>query len=327
MFNVFVANGNQELPDDDIFYVVAGNGIFIRKKLGILDALVPASSIPHLDYVAPYATLDIPKIPRNDFAQIVSFFREVYDEHRSEAVSLLHFNEKKQDYKIQIPFQEVSGGSVDYEKTLPWQEQGYILMCTIHSHAGFGAFHSGTDNEDEKHFDGLHITVGDLSKDLHTISTSIVVNGKRFIVETEEYVEGTERVEYSNYFGQHMFRPTFKIVNGVKIYDKDIKKQVGFYVDNVPFDRAWMDFVEKKTPLPLLNRRIKLYLFSNSVHIFIVFISVSLIDSILTFITCSFSIAHMNRFDVNRKNNNIHITANITIIFCMLSSCFFLDSL
>jgi len=247
MFNVFVADGKQELPDDDVFYVVAGNGIYIRKKLGILDALVPATGIPHLNYVVPYASLDLPKIPRDDFAQIVSFFREVYDEHKSESVSLLHFNEEKQNYKTQIPFQEVSGGAVDYEKTLPWQNQGYILMCSIHSHAGFGAFHSTIDDSDEKHFDGLHITVGDLGKDLHTISSSIVVNGKRFVVDTEDYVEGVESVEYS-YYSRGMFRPIHKMMEGVKVYEKDIKKQKGYYVAEVPFDRVWMDFVEKKYP-------------------------------------------------------------------------------
>jgi hypothetical protein len=247
MFNVFVADGNQEVPDDDVFYVVAGNGIFIRKKLGILDALVPATKIPHLNHVVSYATLDLPRIPKNDFAEIVSFFREVYEEHKAEAVALLHFNEDKKHYKIQIPFQEVTGGSVDYERTLPWQEQGYILMCTIHSHAGFGAFHSTTDHTDEKHFDGLHITVGDLSKDLHTISTSVVVNGKRFITDTHEYVEGVEDIEYTNYT-QHMFRPTFKMVKGVKVYEKEVKKQKGFHVESVPFERTWMDFVERKSP-------------------------------------------------------------------------------
>jgi hypothetical protein len=120
-------------------------------------------------------------------------------------------------------------------------------MCTIHSHAGFGAFHSSTDHTDEKHFDGLHITVGDLSKDLHTISTSVVVNGKRFLVDTHEYVEGVESVEYTNYTRQ-MFLPTFKMVEGVKVYDKEVKKQSGFYVESAPFERTWMDFVERKTP-------------------------------------------------------------------------------
>jgi len=248
MFNVFVADGTQELPDDDIFYVVAGNGIYIRKKLGILDALVPASGIPHLNHVKSYATLDIPKVPGEDFKRIVSFFRKVYDEHKSEAIALLHYNEKKRDFKIQVPFQEVSGGSVDYKRESPWQAQGYILMCTIHSHAGFGAFHSGIDDSDEKHFDGLHITVGDLSKGLLTISTSIVVNGMRFIVDTNDYVEGAESVDYCNYH-QHIFRPSFEIKNGVRVYEKDSKSQKGFYVAEVPFEPTWMEFVEKRTPV------------------------------------------------------------------------------
>lgn len=245
MFNVFVADGTQEVPDDNVFYVVAGNGIYIRKKLGILDALVPAKSIPHLNHVKAYATLDIPKISEDDFTKIVSFFRKVYDVHSSEAIALLHYNEKRRDFKIQIPFQEVTGGTVDYKRESPWQAQGYILMCTIHSHAGFGAFHSGIDHSDEEFFDGLHITVGDLSKKLLTISTSIVVNGMRFIVETDDYVEGADKVEYCNYH-QHIFRPSFQLKGGEKVYEKDSKFQRGFYVAEVPFEPTWMEFVQKK---------------------------------------------------------------------------------
>jgi hypothetical protein len=248
MFNVFVADGTQEPPSDDVFYVVAGNGIFIRKKLGILDALVPAKAIPHLNHVKPYAVLDIPKIPADDFAKIVSFFRKVYDEYKSEAIGLLHYSEKKRDFKVQIPFQEVTGGSVDYKRTSPWQSQGYILMCTIHSHAGFGAFHSGIDDSDEKYFDGLHITVGDLSKELHTISTSVVVNGMRFIVDTHDYVDGVESVDYCNYH-RNIFRPSFQMKDGIKVYEKFSKSQIGFFVANIPFEPTWMEFVEKKTPI------------------------------------------------------------------------------
>ena len=243
MFKVFVNDGTQEIPSDDIFYVVAGNGLFLRKKLGILEALVPVKNIPHLDHVKTYAFLDIPKIPKDDFSRVVSFFRKVYEEHRSEAIALLYFNDNTKKYRIQIPFQEVSGASVDYEKTSPFK--GFNLICTIHSHAGFGAFHSGVDDADEKYFDGLHITVGDLSKELLTISSSIVVNGKRFMVLHSDYIEGVELVEYSNYF-PNMFRPSFEEKDGERIYKTYVKSQKGFFVADVPFEPMWMEFVTKK---------------------------------------------------------------------------------
>jgi len=59
----------------------------------------------------------------------------------------------------------VRGLRVSYDlSTLPPAPEGFELFGTIHSHAGISAFHSGTDDRDEIHFDGLHITVGNLDK-------------------------------------------------------------------------------------------------------------------------------------------------------------------
>jgi len=187
MFKVIVNDDNIELPDDDIFYVVGKNGQFIRKNMGLIDALVPVKSISILNNVKPYVRMKIPKIPSKVFTRVVSFFKNVYRLHHSEAVVMLYLETDSKKYYIHVPPQKVSGASVEYERNVSFP--GKTLVGTIHSHSNFGAFHSGTDKDDEKGFDGIHITVGNLGEDMyHSVACSLVSNGFRVKVEPEDYV-------------------------------------------------------------------------------------------------------------------------------------------
>jgi len=241
MFRIYV-NEDGEIPKDDICYIVAANGTFIKKKLDLVEALVPTSTLPGLMPVQPYIKLNIPKVPGNMFAKIVYFFREVYKLHKAEAVVLLHL-ERSGKYRVQIPFQKVTGGSVDYERIGSFK--GCNLIGTIHSHPSFSAFHSGTDQNDEKHFDGLHITVGHITEDLFTISSSAVVNGHRILHDPTTYIDGLYENTYCNYF-PNMFRPNFSFLEGQKVFTKDVKEHKAYSVVKVPSDPAWLNFVEKK---------------------------------------------------------------------------------
>ena len=77
MFNVHINDGTNELPKDDIFYIVAKEGIFLRKKLGIMDSIAPVDKISTLQSVAASAKMNIKKMPATTFAKIVDFFRKV----------------------------------------------------------------------------------------------------------------------------------------------------------------------------------------------------------------------------------------------------------
>lgn len=127
----------------------------------------------------------------------MKYFKTIYNEHGTEAAVLLLFNKAKKEWRLLPVFQTgASGGSVRYlhpttnldslkegpEKDLlrrvlkdqetaalqnrvvdeynELQQQGFAVFGTIHSHCDFGAFHSGTDDEDEADFEGLHITIG-----------------------------------------------------------------------------------------------------------------------------------------------------------------------
>jgi PRTRC genetic system protein A len=188
MFKVIVADGKQELPDDDIYYIVAKEGIFIKKKLGIMDSVSPVKNISILESVKATAKMNIEKIPSLAVAKIANFFRHVYKEHKSEAIVLLFYNEESKKYKLVPPSQKVSPASIEYNRSVIID--GFTMIGDIHSHSSMSAFHSGTDQGDEESFDGLHITFGNLGDEMISISASIVSNGNRVMVEPEQYMKG-----------------------------------------------------------------------------------------------------------------------------------------
>jgi hypothetical protein len=136
--------------------------------------------------------------PVEEFKYIMAYFREIYKVHKTEAGVLLLLHPEKKLWKVFIPIQvDCSGASVNYlipldnlnglkdsvkklyeavaedkQLNVLMQErieaynqlldEGWCLYGTIHSHCDFSAFHSGVDDNDETHFEGLHITIGDV---------------------------------------------------------------------------------------------------------------------------------------------------------------------
>ena len=217
MFPVFVNDGTQEMPDDDILYIVCKEGTYLKKKLGIMESITPVKNISILETVEMMATMHIKPIPGTKFAPVIDFFRKVYDEHRGEAIVLLFYNEEKKTYKIVAPSQEVSSAGVDYTRAITID--GYIMVGDIHSHANFSAFHSGVDDADEKSFDGLHITIGNNGDNEVSISASIVSNGQRFICNPEDYINGVLRTVDIDEVVEKSYAQTY-------IWNTDLKKLV-----------------------------------------------------------------------------------------------------
>jgi hypothetical protein len=254
MFKIIHLDGTQKIPDDDICYILAKSGMYLKKKVGLIESLTPVKNISILEDIQPYAKMNIPRIPGEDFGKIMSFFKKVYEEYRSEAIVLLYYNSKKESYKIYVPHQKVNGASVDYVKSV--SIKNHIQVGTIHSHANFSAFHSGTDDNDEKHFDGIHITVGDNLDDFPSISASIVVNGMRFPGNPIDYITKMEIVEYTKYFPQ-MFKPSFIEINGEKEYTKMVKSKLGYKLTTSDkekeFDPEWFTKVEGHAPITIIS--------------------------------------------------------------------------
>lgn len=184
------------LPDDDVCYIIS-KYIYLKKRTGLVDSLVKVDHIGMGEEIGEYATMNLPKIKPNIIGKVLGLFKMVYAEHRSECGVIMNLKShpekptlKKIDYTL--PHQRVSGSRCKYEIVI---NPNYINCGTIHSHCDFGAFHSGTDENDERFFDGLHITIGHVDTDRPSISVCIVVNGKRISVDPLHYIEGIKYEE------------------------------------------------------------------------------------------------------------------------------------
>lgn len=217
MFPVYFVDQDPKetgLPADDICYLVTKKGIFLKKKVGYIESVAPVDKISFLEEIQPDAKMDINPIEAEDAVQVFTFFRAVYNLHRAESATILFYNSQTGQYKIEAPHQKVSGGGVNYARGSVMVD-GYDMVGTIHSHANFNAFHSGTDKADEKSFDGLHITFGHVADDQFSISCSIVANGYRVIVDPKLYIKGLKEVQKMTYAG-----------SSYQIYDTKTKQMV-----------------------------------------------------------------------------------------------------
>lgn len=219
MFNVYLNNGNQ-IPDEQACYVIAKDGVYLKKNLGIVQSVTKVNEISFLDTIKEEATLNIEKLPAKYGGQILQFFKHVCNIlHGSEAIVLLYYNPQTKDYKVISPEQIVAGGTCDFVRKISMSMDGYHLVGDIHSHGRGSAFHSGTDDSDEKTgVDGLHITFGFVDQDEISISASVTVNGKRFIVEPEQYLDGC-KVAPDKYKTVSPVR-TYKMVGGKMVEEK-----------------------------------------------------------------------------------------------------------
>ena len=195
MFPIYVLNGQVPLPKEGTYYVIARGGIYLSKDTGLVRAMVRVDGISFLEEVDTRVTLRVPKIPSWVVAPAVLFFRRVYEEYGAEAAVLLYYDAQSGEYALDAPLQQVTGTSVSYQNR-GRVDEGLQLVGTIHSHANFGAFHSGVDIHDEQHLDGIHITIGRVDQPYFMVSGSIAVNNNRFPMNPGDMISGIREVEY-----------------------------------------------------------------------------------------------------------------------------------
>ncbi len=200
MYPVYIYEENMTLPSKGTYYVIAGNGTWLHKDTGIVSCFIPVQSVSYLpDFnAATNLICSLPPIPSQLVSQVKEFFRRVVEVHRAESEINLYYSKELEDYKIVVPEQRVTHGSVHYALEALSHIDGmdiYLRVGTIHSHCDFGAFHSGTDVNDEKDFDGLHVTFGNNDKEEFTISASIVANNNRMTIDPQIVMDGIELVK------------------------------------------------------------------------------------------------------------------------------------
>lgn len=165
-----------ELDSSPVQHFIASEGVFLKRSTVLGKGIVQYSSgISGLAKLGEGEFIwEQKKIPKEICAQIVDFFIRIYNKHKTEAQVLLTFDPKADEWGVFVPKQKVSHGNVKWEDDdLP---SNVLLVGTMHSHADFSAFHSGTDIEDANNFDGVHFTIGHVDKNQIQIDTIVSLN-------------------------------------------------------------------------------------------------------------------------------------------------------
>jgi PRTRC genetic system protein A len=176
-----------DLIQANFAYVLDANGWKIFKKNGISTALIPVDSVSGLAMLETKIDFTATKLPLELVRKVTAWFKAVYQKYRSEAVGYLFYRPSTGEWDFMPPVQTATGASAKYEEAP--KREGWTVVGTIHSHGSMSAFHSGTDDADERFFDGVHITVGRCDS-VPEYSCSLVVQGKREIVDPSILIDG-----------------------------------------------------------------------------------------------------------------------------------------
>jgi hypothetical protein len=173
-------------------FVVARDGLYLRKRslLGLSQTKV--GRVAHLPEGREFVDYALPKVPADLMARAVGFFRAVYRLQRTEAAVLLIWRDGVFD--LVVPGQKVSSVSVRFDLADGDLPSGARLVGSMHSHGGYTAYASSTDEDDEAELDGLHVVVGDFDRRRLGYSAAIVVDGIRFTLKTGQLIERPRRL-------------------------------------------------------------------------------------------------------------------------------------
>ncbi len=214
------------MPDDDIddeekfpspCYILGAQGLMMKEQSTFYTSITPVKDAGIFAEVKPRVDLHFPKLPRRLFLQGVKFLKKSFDRFQGESIVVFLYRplteedlaEKQKEYGegaelpageyICIPpTQEVSHAGVEYNIREDEEIQVLIadrwrIVGDMHSHADFGAFHSGTDDADEfRNYPGFHITIGDFDKPKHSFCARFVIGDWADKLEQSDIIEDEE---------------------------------------------------------------------------------------------------------------------------------------
>lgn len=188
------------MPPEELYLVMAKEGLYQHKRGVFWESSVriwdgEKKDLGFLAGEKESLELLLPKkVPYDLLAKAIGFFRKIFRKYQAEAILILYWNPEKTDYELLAPEQTVSGGGLKYEPPKP-TPKGLVQVGTIHSHCEMSGFHSGTDQHDEQHDDGVHITIGKVSS-VPEFAVSIVSDGLREKITLEEVFDDTPDYDF-----------------------------------------------------------------------------------------------------------------------------------
>ena len=204
-------------PKGGPYYVITKNKTFIHKffHFGRVMVEVNNTGLPHLQALTKpewkgFLWHDIPQLPAGLVGQAWSFFQQIYKDLGTEAMVYITWHREK-GYRFFIPPQWNTGGHVNSKFTPEHITDGWQNVGTIHSHCNFSAFHSGTDHNDAKQQDGLHITIGHVNSDKPSYAVMVSVGGVNWDFKIEDVTgETPELVQHPRWWERYVQKAEVK---------------------------------------------------------------------------------------------------------------------
>jgi PRTRC genetic system protein A len=193
-------------------WVVTKHGTWLvqKNKTGYYGAKKSEVGIPTLPdtHPLPNAFFDLTygKIPNEILDQIVAFFRDIMKKYNNaEAFVQVYWDKQEEKYVVQVPKQQVSGGSVRYdaqENLNVVDRKRYVFVYECHSHNSMNAFWSGIDNADEKEL-RIYGVFGELDTDDYKCLHRFFVGEKQVDVDLKLIFDIPQKEDDSKYLVSH----------------------------------------------------------------------------------------------------------------------------
>lgn len=187
-------SGKLKEMDGPFMQIVASNGVFVRKSGKLYDTVVEIDKPAGLPPLQPSCNLKVGKLPFRELLRVEKWFIEGWNRHKTEFVVLLYASPEVKSWKILIPRQKVTRASAKYDlddvdKQYEIDGVTWYLFGSIHSHGSMSAFFSGTDDHDDAHFDGLHITIGKVDEKRRDYEARYMLHGKEWKKDITDVVD------------------------------------------------------------------------------------------------------------------------------------------
>lgn len=186
---------------------------------------------------------------------VLAFFKWTYDTTHSESQVRLFVNKNTKEWrawafpqkaKLGMSAHELTQGDEGYERAAEQRAMfsdadGWEYWGTVHHHCAASAFQSGTDQQNERSQEGLHITVGNLNTAQYDIHYRVYKSGYKLTsVKLSEFWDIGPVLESV----PEVMRP-FLNPEWVELITK---KQMGIPAPDAEFPQIWKDNVVDVTP-------------------------------------------------------------------------------
>lgn len=218
------------------------------------------------------------KIPLSLWRSWLAFSQFIYDRDKSECQANLMYNFKEARWDIWVAPQERATGmtarEIDSDASRAQRASLYpefeltpegrtamgadgqpvrlwLCMGSVHTHCSAAAFQSGTDSQNEKSRDGIHLTIGHQDKPVYDLHSRVYYKGVEYGVNLDEWFESPllEKASLlSAEVGIEMDDPLIK-----KILTKELTTKAP---DATVYPSLWVENIIARPPVQVVSQRV-----------------------------------------------------------------------